>query len=341
MTNCNPRLAQLLDGITRDQKLLEIAPYHNPMVAKRDGYDVHTLDVFSRAELERNMADDPFLSVSTQLEDVDYVGSATEIAALVPRERHGRYDAILSSHNFEHLPNPIKFLRGCERILKPGGRLIMAVPDARATFDIYKPLTTVSEWLEAWLEDRQRPTPKQVFEHHALMAFKNEEGRQVPSSGFEMEHRAIVSDELKKRFEWWNDEGDSGVYQDAHCTIMIPESLEAIILETKILGLVSLEVDALDALPGGYEFMIRLRKNADPNTYFVATDALRRRVALYRLMGRSRQSNWDRARRHDCSREKRSLIESSVRALATRLLGAKRVEAIREWNRNRKVHGTR
>ncbi len=110
MTRTNPRLSQILEGITRDQRLLEIAPYHSPLVAKRDGYNVHTLDVFSREQLESNLAKDPNLDPTSQLEDVDYVGSATEIASLVPEKMRGAYEAVLSSHNFEHLANPIKFL---------------------------------------------------------------------------------------------------------------------------------------------------------------------------------------------------------------------------------------
>lgn len=260
--------------------------YNNPMVAKRDGYNVHALDVFSREQLQRNIADDPYLSVSVELENVDFAGSAIEIAELAPEEEHGQHDAILSSHNFEYLPNPIKFSQDCERTRKPGGKLIMAVPDARAAFDIHRPLTTVGEWLEAWLEDRERPTPKQIFEHHGLMSFSADEGPKVPCSGFDMEGHAIFSDELQHCFDRWTGERNDDTYSDAHSTVMIRASVEAIILEIKILGLVSLERCTLRSLPGGYEFMIRVQKTTNPKRPFHFKDA-RLSIATSAMRGKT------------------------------------------------------
>lgn len=40
------------------------------------------------------------------------------------------FDAILSSHVFEHIFEPVDFLKKCYRILKPGGKLCIATPNA-------------------------------------------------------------------------------------------------------------------------------------------------------------------------------------------------------------------
>ncbi len=42
------------------------------------------------------------------------------------------FDVVTLNHVFEHVPNPVGTLREIKRILKPGGRAIIAVPNARS-----------------------------------------------------------------------------------------------------------------------------------------------------------------------------------------------------------------
>ena len=107
-----PRSA-ILNGITKDMRGIEIAPWFAPLAPKRHGFNCLVVDVFSKDELSKRAAADhniPDKNVSL-IEHVDIVGSATEISSLIPVSEHGTFDYIISSHNFEHLPNPIKFLR--------------------------------------------------------------------------------------------------------------------------------------------------------------------------------------------------------------------------------------
>jgi SAM-dependent methyltransferase len=41
----------------------------------------------------------------------------------------GHYDAITMNHVIEHLPDPIVTLKECHRVLRPGGKLIVATPN--------------------------------------------------------------------------------------------------------------------------------------------------------------------------------------------------------------------
>jgi predicted SAM-dependent methyltransferase len=54
-------------------------------------------------------------------------------------------DFVFSNHVFEHLPNPLGALDNWFGKLKPGGVVAGVVPDARFTFDLRQPLSTLDE----------------------------------------------------------------------------------------------------------------------------------------------------------------------------------------------------
>ncbi len=64
----------------------------------------------------------------------------------------GKYDFVLSSHNLEHIANPVKALREWQRVVRPGGHLLLVLPYYRWTFDRARTPTA----LEHMLEDYRR-----------------------------------------------------------------------------------------------------------------------------------------------------------------------------------------
>ena len=54
------------------------------------------------------------------------------------------YDFILSSHCLEHVANPLAALREWRRVTRPGGHLLLALPDPSRTFDHRRPVTTLA-----------------------------------------------------------------------------------------------------------------------------------------------------------------------------------------------------
>jgi SAM-dependent methyltransferase len=52
------------------------------------------------------------------------------------------YDFVLSSHNLEHIANPLKALAEWIRVVRPGGHLLLIVPNKAGTFDHQRPFTT-------------------------------------------------------------------------------------------------------------------------------------------------------------------------------------------------------
>jgi SAM-dependent methyltransferase len=65
------------------------------------------------------------------------------------------YDFILSSHNLEHFANPVKALKEWQRIARPGGSLVLVLPNYAKTFDHRREPTEVIHMLEDFERDTQ------------------------------------------------------------------------------------------------------------------------------------------------------------------------------------------
>jgi len=52
-------------------------------------------------------------------------------------------DLVICSHVLEHLADPLGFLGEIERVLRPGGMVVVLLPDRSRTFDRARPATTV------------------------------------------------------------------------------------------------------------------------------------------------------------------------------------------------------
>ncbi|VVM08465.1 hypothetical protein MAMC_02180 [Methylacidimicrobium cyclopophantes] len=103
---------------------IEIGPWFAPIFPKKEGYPCLVLDLYDRKTLQERAERDPYIPRERipDIEEVDLVGSASEIAEIVAAHYPlSSFAYIISSHNFEHLPNPIRFLQGCAKVLKPGG----------------------------------------------------------------------------------------------------------------------------------------------------------------------------------------------------------------------------
>jgi SAM-dependent methyltransferase len=269
------RLERLRAGVSRDADVLEIGPYFNPIAPRREGYRVTTIDIFATEELRHRAAHDPNLGPRrvADIEDVDLVGSACDLADLtVAKYGTGRkFDWILSSHNFEHLPDPIRFLQQCAAVLASNGTLRMALPDKRFCFDHFRQITEISEWLQAYHEQRKKPTIYQAFREEAHRSTAGKDGRWIPDRQILAFYRA-----------WFGPDGHvPDAYIDTHCWAFTPESFELLLHDLRAFGLVSLRIARISE-PQGLEFFVDLCPlNADAsiaeNDYFATRDSLLQR----------------------------------------------------------------
>lgn len=263
------RLRLLRAGIEPHHRILEIGPYHKPIAPKSLGYRTTSLDILDTATLRRLAADDPHIAPHeiAAIEEVDVVGSACDLADHV-RAACGpdvRFEWVLSSHNIEHMPNPIRFLRQAADVLAEGGVLRLAVPDKRACFDHFRPLTDVSEWLQAFDENRVQPTVYQVFREDCLRSELEMGGRTLQSWQLgDMEggrlRPAASSLEIYRR--WFGGERPRH-YVDTHCWAFTPDSFELLVRDAIAFGLVPLRVEKVSATRGHEFFADLVRAPAD------------------------------------------------------------------------------
>ncbi|HRE06445.1 MAG TPA: class I SAM-dependent methyltransferase [Opitutaceae bacterium] len=68
-----------------------------------------------------------------------YLREATSLSGLPD----GSYDLVISSHCLEHVANPLAALAEWRRVVRPGGHLLLLLPDPRRTFDHRRPVTTL------------------------------------------------------------------------------------------------------------------------------------------------------------------------------------------------------
>jgi SAM-dependent methyltransferase len=73
----------------------------------------------------------------------------------------GTYDALLASHVLEHLANPLGALEEWQRVVRPGGHILLIVPHRDGTFDHRRPVTS----LEHLREDAARATGEDDLSH--------------------------------------------------------------------------------------------------------------------------------------------------------------------------------
>lgn len=284
------RKKELLKHVSKEARGIEIGPYFSPLAPKREGYNCLSLDVFDTEAVKHRARLDPSLPEGAVdlIEPVDLVGSATDIDALCRGAGvAGALDYILSSHNFEHFPNPIAFLQACGRVLKPGGALSLALPDKRACFDFFRPLTGLGAMIEAFHEGRSRPTYRQIFEQNAQMArFVDGEKSLVCFLLDEKLEKIVPERRLREAFDAWEGmrTANDPHYHDVHCWTFTPASFRLLLSDLFFLGLSPFVVEAATDT-GQSDFVAHLRlvgytafSPAETEDYYAAREAQLRAI---------------------------------------------------------------
>lgn len=108
--------------------------------------------VFGNNTIWEGAVTEAFLYHPTQLHGRNYIAEGTDLR---PHFTDATYDFVLSCHNLEHIANPIKALKEWIRVVKPGGSIILILPNHSRTFDHRRLPTSVDHLLADYHADMQ------------------------------------------------------------------------------------------------------------------------------------------------------------------------------------------
>jgi len=126
---------------------------HNP-------FGLDTLNVDYSSSLDTKFKKEE-IRLCGRAREIDIVASGEAIN--LPEESQ---DFIVSSHVFEHFPNPIKALIEWDRLVKPDGVIFMIVPHKERTFDNDRERTPLSHLIEDYKNDETEITDDEHGHHH-------------------------------------------------------------------------------------------------------------------------------------------------------------------------------
>lgn len=249
------RIAILRSMFDRSGYGLEIGPSFRPVAPKSGGYNVKIVDHATADDLRTKYAGKSPQAVNS-IEEVDYVWRGGSLVDLL--EPGASFDFIIASHVIEHTTDVVRFLRDCQALLKPGGRVVLAVPDKRFCFDFFRPVSTAGEAIQAYMDKRDRHSVATLFDHNSLLVRNGNIGawtKVTPPS----EVRLIFSP--TRGMQSLEAALSSTDYVDAHAWQFTPSSFRLMLSDLRSVGLLNLhERDIVDGT--SCEFFVRLQMEA-------------------------------------------------------------------------------
>jgi len=233
-------------------KGLEIGPSFNPVLPKKEGYDVETIDHLDKKGLIEKYREH---GVNLDnIEEVDYIWQGEKYTELT--EKSNYYDYIIASHVIEHTCDMIGFLNDCSELLKENGILSLVIPNKKFCFDFFRPVTSISRVVDSYLEKRVLHSSGTICEHFLNASCYEGNiawGKNIDPSNLRLVHSYEAS---KKLFEAST---SSSEYIDAHNWTFTEKSFELLIYDLNCLKLTCFQVaESFETV--GVEFYISLKK---------------------------------------------------------------------------------
>lgn len=237
--------------IKRSDVGIEIGGSYNPVALKKDGYSIYTIDYLSREELIKLYENQNEVKhLIHNIQHVDRIDDGREFRDLLGLK--SEIDYVVSFHNFEHAPNPIHFLQRCERALGPEGKIYLLIPDRRGTFDYFRPISSIGQWMEAYTTNR---TVHSYASFYDMLAYKVDGNGDYSTVNFQTPPKA-VHEVVQAQYT-------ADKYIDNHGFVYTPSSFAFLLSYIQQIGLTSLGIEKIVTPPNShFEFLAILKKNA-------------------------------------------------------------------------------
>ena len=264
------RTEKLLGGLDiASTRGIEVGALTTPLLRPPEA-DVRYVDHADQATLREKYRADPNVDID-KIVHVDAIWGDRTLAECFPGEL---FDYVLASHLIEHVPDVIGWLAEVSAVLRPGGRLILAIPDRRYTFDILRRETSLPELVDAHLRGARRPTPLQVFDFNI-----NAVELDAPTAWTAMprpealRHYSTMAGAMHLA-----QQSCAGNYFDSHCSVFTARSLLGLMDGLLELGLFPFDIERFHTVEfGGNEIDLVLVKRADA----ADTSAARKAIASF------------------------------------------------------------
>jgi SAM-dependent methyltransferase len=150
----------------KGSKGAEIGPLNAPIVSKSQASNVLYVD-----HLDTDGIKAKYPSLAESILDIDRPIMNHSLEETLRND--APLDYLVASQVFEHVANPIRWLREIAAVLCEGGLLSLSLPDRRVTFDLLREETRASDIVAAYAEDVDIPDVRGVYDHHSLASFVN------------------------------------------------------------------------------------------------------------------------------------------------------------------------
>lgn len=194
----------------------EIGPLNIPLIEK-GGHAVLYVDHLDTAGLKKKYAGlDGIVDIDRPMVNDSLSDTLREDAPL---------DYLCASQVFEHVPNPIRWLKEIYEVLRVGGLVALSLPDRRMTFDLFREESSAADIVAVYYDDVKVPDVRAVYDNQILATAVNMHWRfedsMTPDEVFRARGaaspRVVSADPLGI-----TEIASKGSYLDAHCWVFTP-----------------------------------------------------------------------------------------------------------------------